>query len=119
LLEVVDELLLVALEGLAGGGGDDLGGADTLLLDGREASGEDGLADEGDGHAVVEGVNGGPLAGTLLAGLVEDLADDRDAVSVVEAEDVAGDLDQERVEDTVVPLGRVSTVPIVSRANRV
>ena len=104
LLKVVDKLLLVALEGLAGRGGNDLGGAATLLLEGREASGEDGLTDEGDGHTVVESVDGGPLAGTLLASGIQDLADDGDTVSVVELEDVTGDLDEERVEHALVPL---------------
>jgi hypothetical protein len=39
-----------------------------------------------------------------LAGRVEDFFNDRDTVVVVEAENVAGDLDQERVEDASVPL---------------
>lgn len=104
LLEVVDELLLVALEGVTGRGGNDLAGPDTLLLEGRETSGKDGLTDESNGHTLVEGVNGGPLSGTLLSGGVENLLDHWSAVSVVESEDVTGDLDQERVEDTILPL---------------
>ena len=48
LLEVVNELLLVALEGLLLGASDDLARADTLLLDGRQAARKDGLADQGD-----------------------------------------------------------------------
>ena len=105
LLEVVNELLLVAVEGLTLGGGDDLAGADTLLLEGRQATSEDGLADQGDGHALVQGIDGGPLSGTLLAGGVEDLLDNGGSVVVVLAENVTSDLDQERVEDTVLPLG--------------
>lgn len=102
--DLLNELLLVTLEGLLGGTGDDLGSPDSLVLDSREASGEDGLTDKGNGHTVVEGVNGGPLTGTLLAGLVKDLSDHGDTVSVLELEDVSGDLNEERVEDTVVPL---------------
>ena len=41
-----------------------------------------------------------------MAGSVENLFNDRDTVVVVEAENVASDLDQERVEDTSVPLGK-------------
>ena len=104
LLEVVDKLLLVALEGLSGRSGEDLGSSNSLLLEGREASGKDGLTDKGDGHALVEGVNGGPLSGSLLSSSVEDLLDHGDTVSVVELEDVSGDLDQERVEDALLPL---------------
>jgi hypothetical protein len=55
LLEVVDELLLVAGEGLLLGAAEDLAGAGALALDGGQAAGEDGLADEGDGHAEVKG----------------------------------------------------------------
>ena len=105
LLQVVDELLLVALEGVSGRWGNDLGSPDTLVLEGREASGKDGLTDEGDGHTLVKSVNGGPLSGTLLSGRVENLLNHRSAVSVVESENVTGDLDQERVEDTILPLG--------------
>ena len=47
LLEVVDELLLIAAERLLVGCSKDLAGARTLALDGRQAAGEDGLADEG------------------------------------------------------------------------
>ena len=104
LLKVVDELLLVT--GEAGGGAlEELGGTATLLLEGRKAAGEDRLADESDGHAEVESVDGGPLAGTLLASRVHDLLEKRRTVLVVEVEDVTGDLDEEGVKDTLVPLG--------------
>lgn len=46
LLEVVDELLLVALEGLGLGSSEDLAGADSLRLQAREAAGKDSLADQ-------------------------------------------------------------------------
>jgi hypothetical protein len=103
LLEVVDELLLVAGEGVDLGTADDLGGADTLLLDGGEAAGEDSLTDEGDGHAEVEGVGSSPLTGTLLGGGVEDLGNEGDTVVVVVAEDLGGDLDEVRVKNALVP----------------
>lgn len=46
LLEVIDELLLVALERLLLGTGDPLAGPDTLLLEARQATSENSLADE-------------------------------------------------------------------------
>lgn len=104
LFEVIDELLLVALEGFSSWGGNDLGSSDSLLLEGRETSGKDGLTDEGDGHTLVEGVNGGPLSGTLLSSGIENLLNHGSTVSVVESKDISGDLNQERVEDTVLPL---------------
>ena len=48
LLQVIDELLLVALERLLLRTGDDTARADTLFLDGGQATGEDGLTNEGD-----------------------------------------------------------------------
>ena len=48
LLEVVDELLLVTLEGLLLGTVDDLAGAHTLGLERRQAPSEDCLSDKGD-----------------------------------------------------------------------
>ena len=100
LLEVVDELLLVALERLERRATEDLGRRHALVAQGGQAAREDGLADQGDGHAEVERVDRGPLAGALLAGDVGDLGHERLAVIVVVLEDVGGDLDQERVEDT-------------------
>lgn len=105
LLQVLDESLLVTSELSNGSAAEDGAGADTLILEGTQATGEDRLANESDGHAQVKGVDGGPLAGTLLAGLVKDFFDKRSAVVVVVVEDITGDLNQERVEDTIVPLG--------------
>ena len=83
-----------------------LGGGDALVLLGRQAAGEDGLGDQGQRHAQVAGRDDGPLAGPLLAGGVEDQVDHRLAgLGVVEAEDVAGDLDQVAVERPGVPAG--------------
>ena len=48
LLKVVDELLLVALEGLLLGTGEDFARPCTLCLDGGQATGEDSLTDERD-----------------------------------------------------------------------
>ena len=48
LLEVIDELLPVTLEGLLLGTGDDLARARALGLDRRQAPREDGLANERD-----------------------------------------------------------------------
>lgn len=104
LLEVINEGGLVTGE-LGGGAVEDGGSTATLVLEGRQAAGEDSLTDQGDGHAEVQSVDGGPLAGTLLAGLVEDLLDEGSAIVVVVVENVTGDLNEERVEDTGVPLG--------------
>lgn len=104
LLEVIDESGLVTRE-LGGRAVEDGGSTATLVLEGRQAAGEDSLTDQGDGHAEVQSVDGGPLAGTLLAGLVEDLLNEGSAVVVVVVENITGDLNEEGVEDTGVPLG--------------
>jgi hypothetical protein len=57
----LDELLLVTSESLSRRSGEDLGSPDSLVLEGRQASGEDGLTDQGDGGTHVEGVDGGPF----------------------------------------------------------
>lgn len=48
LLEVIDELLLIALESLLLGARDNLACTGTLTLDGRKAASENRLTDEGD-----------------------------------------------------------------------
>lgn len=104
LLQILDESLLVTRELSSGRAIEDGASADTLVLEGTQATGEDCLANKSDRHAQVKGVDGSPFAGTLLAGLVKDLVDERKTVVVVVVEDITGDLDQERVEDTFVPL---------------
>jgi len=104
LLKVGKELLLVAGE-VWRWTGDLLGSTSTLALERRQATGEDGLSDKGDWHTQVESVDGGPLAGTLLTSSVQDLLEERLTIVVVEVHDVAGDLNEERVKDTLVPLG--------------
>ena len=85
----------------------DLRGRDPLVLLGREAAGEDGLGDQGQRDAQVERRDDGPLAGALLAGGVEDQVDQRLAgLGILEAEDVAGDLDQVAVERRPCSSGR-------------
>lgn len=116
LLKVGNELLAVAGEvGL--GALELLAGASALALEGRKAAGEDSLADESHGLAHVEGVDGGPLAGTLLASRVEDLLEEGSAILVVVVHDVAGDLDEERVEHALVPLSEDVTDLLVGHAN--
>ena len=119
LLEIGEELLLVALE--LGRAADELqllGRAGALALDGGQAAGEHGLGDQGHGHAEVERVDGGPLAGSLLAGRVEDLLEEGLSVGlVVEVHDVAGDLDQEGVKDALVPGGENVTDLLVRHSN--
>lgn len=104
LLEVIDELLLVAGEGLSFRAGEGLGSSDSFILDGGQASRENGFTDQSDGATQVEGVDGGPLSGTLLTGLVEDLGDNGLSIVVLLSEDVSSDLDQERVKNALVPL---------------
>jgi hypothetical protein len=55
-------------------------------------------------HAEIESVDGSPLSGSLLSSRVEDLLEERSSVVIVEVHDVAGDFDQEGVEDALVPL---------------
>ena len=96
LLEVVDESSLVTLE-LGGRTSKDLAGADTLILDSTEAAREDSLADKSDGHAEVEGVDGGPLASALLASLIKNLLEEGSAIVILELENVRCDLNQEGI----------------------
>lgn len=103
LLEVVDESLLVTVE-LGGRATKDGAGTDTVRLESTQATGEDSLANESDGHAQVKGVDGGPLAGTLLTSLVKDFLNKRRSIVVVVVEDVTSDFDQEGVKDTFVPV---------------
>jgi hypothetical protein len=103
LLKVVDESLLVTFK-LGSGATENVAGTNTLVLDGRKAPREDSFTDEGDRHAEVEGVDGGPLSGTLLTGIVQDLLDEGCAVLIVVLEDITGNFNQEGVEDTLVPL---------------
>lgn len=103
LLQIIDESLLVTGE-LRSGATEKGAGAGTLVLESTQATREDSLADQGDGHAKVKSVNGSPLAGTLLASLIKDLLNERCAIVVVVLEDIASDFDQEGVQDTLVPL---------------
>lgn len=116
LLKLVNELLLVAgeLDGL--GAAENLGGSLSLLLEGREASGKDSLTNQSNGHTEIKSVDSGPLTGTLLASSIRDLLNERGSGTIVVLEDVSGDLDEERVEDTVVPLGKDITNLLVGEA---
>jgi hypothetical protein len=118
LFEVIDELLLVTSESLPGGSGEDLGSPDTLGLEGRQASSKDGLSDQGDGGTHVEGVDSGPLSGSLLTGRVQNLLDNGDTILIVLPQDLVGDLDQERVEDSLVPLQVVWMLAMLSTYTR-
>ncbi|KAH3659573.1 hypothetical protein OGATHE_005618 [Ogataea polymorpha] len=106
LLEVVDKGLLVSDLWSAGRTGQQGACSTSFLLQGRQTSGKHSLANQGDWHAEVQSVDGSPLSGTLLAGRVQDLLDQWGAVCVVVGKNVSGDLDQERVQNALVPLGK-------------
>jgi hypothetical protein len=104
LLEVIDEGLAVAREAWAWSI-EETGGTTTLRLERTQATGEDSLANQSNGHTEIQSVDSGPLSGTFLTSGVHDLLDNGDTVVVILVHDVAGDLDEERVEYTLVPLG--------------
>lgn len=104
LLEVIDEGSLVTSE-VGSGATEDAVGTATLVFEGRKATGKDSLADQSDRHTEVQSIDGGPLAGALLAGLVEDLLNEGNTIVVVVVEDVASDFNEEGVQNTGVPLG--------------
>ena len=52
----------------------------------------------------VEGSDSSPFTGTLLSSRVENLVNHVFTIVILELEDVGGDVDQEGVEDTLVPL---------------
>ncbi|KAH3667268.1 hypothetical protein OGAPHI_002917 [Ogataea philodendri] len=106
LFQVVDESLLVSKLRSLGWAGKQGAGSSSLLLQSRKTSSEHGLTNQGDWHTQVEGVDGGPLTGTLLASRVQNLLHQWGSVVVVESENVSGDLDQERVQNSLVPLGK-------------
>ena len=84
---------------------EDLGGLHARFLHRAEAAGIDGFGDQRDGHAEIERIDAGPLAGALLAGGVEDLVDHILAVLVFVGQDVARDFDEVAVELALHPLG--------------
>ena len=57
------------------------------------------------GHASIKSRNSSPLASTLLTSLVENFANHWLTILIFEFEDVRSNLDEERVKDTLVPLG--------------
>jgi hypothetical protein len=63
------------------------------------------LADEGDWHAEVQSVDGGPFSSAFLASRVHDLLEEWLSIFIVEVHNVAGNLNQERIKDALVPLG--------------
>ena len=71
-------------------------------------------------NAGIEGSDSSPFTGTLLSSRIEDLINHGCTVIIFELEDVGCDVDQEGVEDTLVPLeedirdlivGEIETVP--------
>src|SRR5690606_5546759 len=78
----------------------------ALVLHGTEAARDHGLHHGRDRDPQIHGVLGGPLAGTLLTGLVEDDIDHGLAgFRILFAQDVAGDFDEVGVERAFVPFG--------------
>ena len=120
LFKVIDKLQLVAAEGLLLRTRDHFASAFALLLEGRQTPGEDGLSNQSDWdgkqwqggidicfqltwNTGFERSNGGPFSSTLLSSRVEDLINHEFAIIVLEPENVGGDIDQERVEYTLIP----------------
>src|SRR5664279_5232044 len=87
---------------------EDPGGGNALLLDGGKTAGEHRLDHRGGGHAHVECVDAGPLAGAFLSGGVEDDIYQRLSLRdrILLLEDVSGDLDKVGVERSMVPSGK-------------
>lgn len=105
LLQIIDDLLLVAGELWNLWAVEDGAGTNTLGLDGGQASGKDGFSDQGDWHAEIKSVDGGPLSGSLLSSRVENLLNEWGSIFwVVVLENVLGDVDEEGVQNTSVPL---------------
>ncbi len=61
------------------GAGQHLRGGNTLLLVGRDDAAFHGGIDGRDGRAQIEGILGGPFAGALLLGFIQDQVDDGSA----------------------------------------
>ena len=55
-------------------------------------------------HTSIEGSDGSPFTSTLLTSLIKNLAYEGLTIVILELEDVGGDVDQERVKNTLVPL---------------
>ena len=55
-------------------------------------------------HTSIEGSDGSPFTSTLLTSLIKNLAYEGLTIVILELEDVGGDLDEEGVENTLVPL---------------
>ncbi len=71
----------------------------------RQGPRERGLGDAGDRYPQIESILHGPPAGALLLGLVEHNVDERRSGTGVHLpENVGGDLDEERLQVTFVPL---------------
>ena len=104
MLEILDELLSISTE-LGIWAVKLLRSSASLVLQRAEASGEDGFADQSYRHAKIESINGRPFTSAFLSCRVKNLFKQWRSVSIIVIEDVFGDLDQERVEDALVPLG--------------
>ena len=102
-MEILQEGGAVAGETSAGRPCEHLGSGYALLLLCGQAACEHGLSDQRERNPLVEGCDGRPFAGTLLAGGIEDVVEHIFAVVVLLGEDVAGNLNQIAVEVALVP----------------
>jgi hypothetical protein len=119
--DVIDQLRAVTrVSTSCNSGRKNLGGLNTVLLEGRQATGKDSLADQGQGLAEIQSGHGSPLSGSLLSSRVQDAIDNvlAGAILLLLAEDVGSDLDQERVQITLVPLGEGISELIVGDAQQ-
>lgn len=115
LLKLVDKLLLVASE-RERRARKNLGSSNTLILNGRESSGENSLTNKSNGGGQVKCVDSSPLTSTLLAGGIKNLLHERSSIVIVEVEDITGNLNQEGVQNTLIPLGKDVGDLLVSKA---
>ncbi|EEQ40117.1 hypothetical protein CLUG_04245 [Clavispora lusitaniae ATCC 42720] len=107
LFQVVNKLSLVLDRGLTFNrwAGQHGRGLHSLILDSRQTSGENGLTNQSNWHTQVQSVDSSPLTSSLLTSSVQDLFNQWLSISrVIEVHDVSGNFNQERVQNTVVPL---------------
>ena len=80
------------------------------LFHGREGTRQHRFGDQGERGASLQGGNGCPATGALLPGGIQDALDQRNAICFVICQNVAGDLDQVRIEFAAVPFAKACCI---------